>query len=139
MIYAFHETLRIIHEEGLEERFRKHSLNGDAISSGLEAMGLNLLAQEGFRAPMLTTVGIPDGISDTVVRKKLLNRYLIELGGGLGDFKGKAWRVGLMGCSSTKRNVLLLLSALENILAEEKYNIERGAAIEAANRVFGKS
>ncbi len=119
MIYAFHEALRIIHEEGLEERFQRHSATGKALAAGLEAMGLKLLAQEGYRAPMLTTVGIPDGIVDANVRKKLLNDYLIEIGGGLGAFKGKAWRVGLMGHSCTKRNVLCLLSALENILAEE--------------------
>lgn len=136
MIYAFHETLRIIHEEGLENRFQRHTANGAAMSAGLQAMGLKLLAQEGYRTPMLTTVGIPDGIVDTNVRKKLLNRYLIELGGGLGDFSGKAWRVGLMGYSSTKRNVLSLLSALESILAEEGYDVERGAGVEAANQVF---
>ena len=74
---------------------------------------------------------------DTNVRKKLLNRYLIELGGGLGDFKGKAWRVGLMGYSSTRRNVLCLLSALESILAEEGYSVEGGSGVGAANAVFG--
>ena len=136
MIYAFHEALRVIHEEGLEKRFQRHSTNGAAMAAGLEAMGLRLLAQEGYRAPMLTTVGIPDGIVDINVRKKLLNDYLIELGGGLGDFKGKAWRVGLMGYSSTKRNVLYLLSALENIMAEEGYEVKRGAGVDAANRVF---
>jgi len=137
MIYAFHEALRVIHEEGLEQRFQRHRTNGAALAAGLEAMGLKLLAQEEYRAPMLTTVGIPDGVADTNVRKKLLNNYLIELGGGLGDFKGKAWRVGLMGYSSTKRNVLCLLSALESILAEEGYDAQRGAGVEAANRVFG--
>jgi len=136
MIYAFHEALRIIHEEGLEERFQRHSTNGKAMAAGLEAMGLKLLAQEGYRAPMLTTVGIPDGIADANVRKKLLNDYLIEIGGGLGAFKGKAWRVGLMGHSCTKRNVLYLLSALENILAAEGYSVKRGAGVDAANQVF---
>jgi alanine-glyoxylate transaminase/serine-glyoxylate transaminase/serine-pyruvate transaminase len=136
MTYAFHEALRLAHEEGLEKRFQRHSTNGAAMAAGLEAMGLKLLAQKGYRAPMLTTVGVPDGIVDTNVRKKLLSDYLIELGGGLGDFKGKAWRVGLMGFSSTKRNVLCLLSALENILAEEGYDVERGAGVDAANRVF---
>jgi len=85
---------------------------------------------------MLTTVGIPDGVADANVRKKLLNDYLIEIGGGLGAFKGKAWRVGLMGHSCTKRNVLYLLSALENILAAEGYSVKRGAGVDAANQVF---
>lgn len=118
MIYAFHEALRVIHEEGLENRFERHRLNGLALQAGLEAMGLELLAQEGYRAPMLTSVGLPEGVADIDVRKKLLERYGIELGGGLGDFKGKAWRIGLMGYSSTKRNVLTFLSALESILSE---------------------
>jgi alanine-glyoxylate transaminase/serine-glyoxylate transaminase/serine-pyruvate transaminase len=137
MIYAFHEALRVILEEGLENRFQRHRANGTALAAGLEAMGLKLLAQEGYRAPMLTTVGIPHGIADAEVRKKLLNDYTIELGGGLGDFKGKAWRVGLMGCSCTKRNVLCLLSALENIISGGGYNIKRGAAVDAAIKSFG--
>ena len=136
MIYAFHEALRVAHEEGLEQRFQRHKTNGTAMATGLQAMGLKLLAQEGYRAPMLTTVGIPDGIEDASVRKRLLNDYLIELGGGLGAFKGKAWRVGLMGYSSTKRNVLYLLSALENILSADGCDVERGAGIDAANQVF---
>lgn len=136
MIYAFHEALRVIHEERLEKRFQRHSTNGAAMSAGLKAMGLKLLAQEGYHTPMLTTVGIPDGVADKSVRKKLLERYSIELGGGLGDFKGKAWRVGLMGYSSTKRNVLSLLSALESILAEEGYDIERGSGVDSANQIF---
>jgi len=136
MIYAFHEALRIIHEEGLENRFQRHRKNGAALAAGLEAMGLKLVAQEGYRAPMLTTVGIPDGIVDASVRKMLLSKYYIELGGSLGVFKGKAWRVGLMGYSSTQRNVLVFLNALENILAEEGYMVERGAGADAADRVF---
>lgn len=136
MIYAFHEALRLIHEEGLEKRFQRHSTNGAALAAGLEAMGLKLLAQEGHRAPMLTTVGIPDGVVDINVRKKLLNRYSIEVGGGLGAFKGKAWRIGLMGFSSTKRNVLCLLSALESILVEEGCDVRRGAGVDAANQIF---
>ena len=136
MIYALHEALRLTLQEGLEERFQRHSTNAAALAAGLEAMGLKLLAQEGYRAPSLTTVGIPDGIADADVRKKLLNKYLTEIGGGLGYFKGKAWRIGLMGYSSTERNVLCLLSALENILAEEGYNVKRGAGVDAANQVF---
>jgi alanine-glyoxylate transaminase/serine-glyoxylate transaminase/serine-pyruvate transaminase len=136
MIYAFHEALRIIHEEGLENRFKRHSANAFALWAGLEAMGMKLLAQEGYRAPMLTSVGIPEGIVDLNVRKKLLQRYGIELGGSLGELKGKAWRIGLMGHSSTKRNVLFFLSALESILNEEGYKIERGTGIDVANKVF---
>ncbi|MEK7395976.1 MAG: alanine--glyoxylate aminotransferase family protein [Candidatus Poribacteria bacterium] len=121
MIYAFHEALRIIHEEGLENRFQRHQLNASMLWDGLTSMGLRLLAQEGYRAPMLTSVGIPEGVIDLNVRKKLLERYCIELGGSLGNLKGKAWRIGLMGYSSQKKNVHILLDALKNILNEEGY------------------
>jgi alanine-glyoxylate transaminase/serine-glyoxylate transaminase/serine-pyruvate transaminase len=136
MIYALHEALRIIHEEGLENRFKRHRINASALWAGLTAMELKLLAQEGYRAPMLTSVGIPNGIVDLNVRKKLLSNYGIELGGSLGDLKGKAWRVGLMGYSSTKRNVLFFLNALDSILNEEGYKVERGAGVDAGKGSF---
>ncbi|MFQ6044141.1 MAG: alanine--glyoxylate aminotransferase family protein, partial [Candidatus Poribacteria bacterium] len=85
--------------------------------------------------PMLTTVAIPDGISDANIRKSLINEYGIEIGGGLGDFAGKAWRIGLMGESSTQSNVLLLLSALEKLLSKEGYKVEPGVGVSAAVRI----
>ena len=132
MVYALREGLRIVLEEGLEARYARHQRNADALKAGLTAMGLKLVAQKGYRAPMLTTVAIPDGISDVNIRKALLNEYGIEIGGGLGDFAGKAWRIGLMGESSTQSNILLLLSVLEKLLSREGYKVEPGVGVSAA-------
>jgi alanine-glyoxylate transaminase/serine-glyoxylate transaminase/serine-pyruvate transaminase len=134
MVYALREALRIVLEEGLEARYARHQRNADALKAGLTAMGMKLIAQEGYRAPMLTTVAIPDGIADANIRKALLNEYGIEIGGGLGIFAGKAWRIGLMGESSTQSNVLLLLSALEKLLYREGYKVEPGIGVSAAVR-----
>jgi alanine-glyoxylate transaminase/serine-glyoxylate transaminase/serine-pyruvate transaminase len=85
---------------------------------------------------MLNAVRITDGIDDKVVRSRLLSEFSLEIGGGLGEFKGKLWRVGLMGESSTRTNVLLFLSALGQILAEEGFSVEKGAAVEAASALY---
>ena len=123
MIYALRESLRLVLEEGLEERFVRHNLHSKALVAGLEAMGLKMVASPAYRLPELNAVHIPDGIDDLKVRKALLNEYGIEIGGGLGKFKGKAWRIGLMGYSCSKDNVMLLLSALENILQGEGFEV----------------
>ncbi len=132
MIYAFHETLALIVEEGLEVRIQRHLKNGLALQVGLEAMGLKLHAQQGYRLSTLTTVRIPDGVDDTRVRQRLLNEFSIEIGGGLGPLKGQMWRIGLMGYSSSTENVLLILSALEEILPTEGYSVQPGAGVAAA-------
>ena len=85
---------------------------------------------------MLNAVKVPDGVDDAAVRGGLLNRYGIEIGGGLGDFKGKAWRIGLMGHGSRPNNVLLLLAALEELLAEQNYSFAHGASVAAANEIY---
>ncbi len=137
MIYAIHEALALISEEGLEVRNRRHLRNGAALQNGLEAMGLILHAQEGYRASSLTTVRVPSGIDGTRVVQRLLKEYSIEIGGGLGQLRGKIWRIGLMGHSSTKENVLLVLSALEEILLDEGFHLERGTGVAAAIKSLG--
>lgn len=132
MVYALREGLRIVTEEGLENTFRKHWHLGQALQSGLEAMGLTLHVKEGQRLPQLTSIRVPEGIEEVSVRKQLLEQYNIEIGGGLGELKGKIWRVGLMGYSCQERNVILFLSALEQILLDRGLNIEKGAAVSAA-------
>lgn len=132
MFYALHEALALIAEEGLEARIQRHAKNGAALRAGLEAMGLTLHAQPGYRLNTLTTVRIPEGIDDARIRQRLISDYSIEVGGGLGALKGKVWRIGLMGYSSTVQNILLVLSALEKLLAEEGYKTETGAGINAA-------
>ena len=132
MIYALHEALALIAEEGLETRFQRHLRNGLALHAGLEAMGLTLHAQKGHRLSVLTSVRIPPGVDDLKVRKGLLDGFSIEIGGGLGPLKGQIWRIGLMGHSSTEENILLLLSALETLLAKEGYSVAPGAGVSAA-------
>ena len=132
MVYALHQALALVLEEGLEARWARHERNGRALQAGLEAMGLALHADEGYRLPVLTTVRIPDGVNDGEVRGALLKRYGIEAGGGLGELKGKVWRVGLMGESSTPGNVLLFLSSLGRLLREQGFAADLRAGTEAA-------
>lgn len=115
-LYGFHEGIRIILEEGLEARWQRHKANHDLLVAGLAEMGMGILPDPAYRLWSLNAVKIPDGVDDLAVRKALLNDYSIEIGGGLGDLKGKIWRIGLMGCSSSKANVLLVLSALRKVM-----------------------
>lgn len=132
MTYALYEALRMIHEEGLENCFARHMLNHQALKAGLAALGIGYAAQEGHQLPMLNAVRIPEGVDDAKVRSGLLNRFGIEIGGGLGAFKGKVWRIGLMGYASRANNVYLLLSALEQLLAEQGFSFDHGSSIAAA-------
>ncbi|HVX63656.1 MAG TPA: alanine--glyoxylate aminotransferase family protein [Pirellulales bacterium] len=136
MTYGLYEALRLVLEEGLENCFARHALNHQALKAGLSAIGIRYAAQEGHLLPMLNAVRIPEGVDDASVRKALLQRYGIEIGGGLGDFKGKAWRIGLMGHGSRPNNVLLVLSALEELLAEQGHAFDAGASIAAANSEY---
>lgn len=132
MVYALHEALALVLEEGLEQRWARHERNGRALQLGLEAMGLVLHADEAVRLPVLTTVRIPDGVNDVEVRGALLKRHSIEIGGGLGELRGKVWRIGLMGESSTPGNVLLFLNALGRIIREQGFPADIRAAVAAA-------
>lgn len=138
MVYALHEALTLVVEEGLEACIQRHLKHGSALKAGLEAMGLTLHAQEGYRLSTLTSVRIPPGVDDLRVRQKLLNEFDIEIGGGLGMLKGQIWRIGLMGYSSTEENVLLVLSALEKLLVMEGYSLELGAGVIAAIQALRK-
>ena len=120
MSYGLYEALLMIHEEGLDNCFARHMAAHQQLKTGLEAMGLEYTAQEGCRLPMLNAVRIPDGIDDAWTRSQLLNRFGIEIGGGLGAFKGKVWRIGLMGYAARETNVMLLLAALEELFKEQR-------------------
>jgi alanine-glyoxylate transaminase / serine-glyoxylate transaminase / serine-pyruvate transaminase len=139
MTYALYESLRILFEEGLENGFARHRLNHRALRAGLQALGIRYAAQEGHQLPMLNAVWIPEGVDDAATRSALLDRFGIEIGGGLGEFKGRVWRIGLMGYSSRPANVLCFLSALEQLLAEQGYRFEHGSSIAAANGVYAAS
>ncbi|MBI3920269.1 MAG: alanine--glyoxylate aminotransferase family protein [Armatimonadetes bacterium] len=139
MVYALYEGLRVAHEEGHDLRAARHRLNHLALAAGVEAMGLALHSEKEHRLWMLNTVTVPEGVDDVDLRKSLLQDYGIEVGGGLGDLKGKVLRVGLMGYGSNRRNVLLFLSALEALLSQRGCKINRGAAAAAATGVYTSS
>jgi alanine-glyoxylate transaminase/serine-glyoxylate transaminase/serine-pyruvate transaminase len=116
MFYALREGLRIVFEEGLEGRFQRHQTMGDRLKMELEGFGFKLFAQEGYRLPVLTSVYLPNRVEDALTRKRLLDEYNIEIGGGLGQLKGKIWRIGLMGETCRLQNILQLMGALRDIL-----------------------
>jgi alanine-glyoxylate transaminase/serine-glyoxylate transaminase/serine-pyruvate transaminase len=116
MLYALNEALAIVLEEGLDNRFARHRHHHQLLRAGLKSLGIDYVSQEGFHLPMLNAVRIPAGCDDAATRRRLLEEFNIEIGGGLGAFKGQAWRIGLMGHASTRRNVTLLLAALREIL-----------------------
>ncbi len=136
MTYGLYEALRIVHEEGLEASHARHRRNHEALKAGLAAIGIGYAAAEGHQLPMLNAVRVPAGVDDAAVRKALLERFGIEIGAGLGDFKGKVWRIGLMGHGSRPANVLVFLAALEQLLAEQGHKFEHGASVAAANAQY---
>ena len=115
-LYALHEALRLVLEEGLAVRFERHRRNHELLKEGLEELGFEFIVEPAYRLPQLNAVKIPEGLDDKQIRKQLLEEYHIEIGAGLGDFAGKVWRVGLMGESSTAENVRTLLDALKQIM-----------------------
>jgi alanine-glyoxylate transaminase/serine-glyoxylate transaminase/serine-pyruvate transaminase len=116
MNYGLHEALRLVLQEGLENRWRRHEQNHLALKHGLSEMGLSIVSQSGHQLWQLNAVGVPDGADEAVVRKQLLSKHNIEIGAGLGPLKGKIWRLGLMGETSTSENVATVLKALRGAL-----------------------
>lgn len=138
MIYALREALRLVVEEGLDARWRRHRLHSDALIAGLAPLGLMPFAQAGHRLSSLNCVTLPDQVEDVAVRAALLNDFGIEIGGGLGPIQGKVWRIGLMGESATRTNVLALLGALEEIFARRGWSDRPGLALAAAAQAYAK-
>ena len=137
MIYSLREALRMVLEEGLENRWRRHANNAAALIAGVDAMGLRIVANPDFRLPSLTAIYAPGDIPEGDVRKYLLEKFNIEVSGGLATMPalaGKIWRIGLMGHNSTASNVLFFLSALETALAASEYEVAAGAGVAAAQR-----
>jgi alanine-glyoxylate transaminase/serine-glyoxylate transaminase/serine-pyruvate transaminase len=135
-LYGLHEALILLHDEGLENAWARHRLHHNALKAGLEALGLELVVPEGERLPQLNAVSIPEGIEDAAVRKNLLDAYNLEIGAGLGESAGKLWRIGLMGYSARRGNVLYCISALEAVLGGLGSSVPRGKALEAATAVY---
>jgi alanine-glyoxylate transaminase/serine-glyoxylate transaminase/serine-pyruvate transaminase len=136
MTYALREALRMVMEEGIDTRIQRHARVAASLRSGLQALGLRLMAEEGFRLNPLTTVRIPDGIDDATVRRRMIAEYNIEIGGGLGPMRGQIWRIGLMGHGARQANVFAVLSALESILASLDYEVAHGASLAAAQQAL---
>ncbi|MCP4273506.1 MAG: alanine--glyoxylate aminotransferase family protein, partial [Gammaproteobacteria bacterium] len=131
-LYALHESLVMLQDEGLENAWDRHYNNHLALAAGLKAMGLSFNVDEEYRLPQLNSVSIPEGVDEAVVRSRLLNEFNLEIGAGLGTLAGKVWRIGLMGFSSRRENIMLCLSALESILGDMAANINKGVALSAA-------
>lgn len=137
-IYALHEALLILKEEGLEQSWARHEKNHIALKLGLQALGLSMVVNETDRLPQLNAVSVPDGVDEAQVRNYLLANHDLEIGAGLGELAGKVWRIGLMGYSSRPTNVRLCLQALEGALLEQGVPIEAGKAVAAANAFYDK-
>jgi alanine-glyoxylate transaminase / serine-glyoxylate transaminase / serine-pyruvate transaminase len=136
MIYALREALRLVLEEGLDARWTRHLRNHRALKAGLAGLGIGMATAEGHQLPQLNALRIPSGADDLKTRSYLLNEFGIEIGGALGDWKGKVWRVGLMGHNSRPNVVLLFLAALEQALLVQSVKVPSGAGIAAANRAY---
>jgi len=136
LVYAMREALRITLEEGLETRWARHQLHGEALRAGIKAMGLDILTQPGYELPVLTAVSLREGIDEVAIRKGLLEEYNIEIGGGFGALKGRLIRIGLMGYNSCRKNVDTVLAALEHVLPRCGFTPKAGAALAAADAVY---
>jgi alanine-glyoxylate transaminase/serine-glyoxylate transaminase/serine-pyruvate transaminase len=135
-LYALHEALVMLKNEGLENAWARHQSNHLALKAGLEAMGLDFIVPEEQRLPQLNAVSIPNGVDDAEVRGRLLNEFNLEIGAGLGALAGKVWRIGLMGHSSRAENILLCVAALEAVLADMGAEINTGVALPAVQKAL---
>ncbi len=135
-LYALHESLIMLRDEGLENAWKRHQYHHTALKAGLEAMGLDFVVPPADRLPQLNAVSIPGGVDDALVRNRLLSEFNLEIGAGLGALAGKVWRIGLMGHSARAENVIFCLSALEAILSDIDAPINKGVALAAAQAVY---
>jgi alanine-glyoxylate transaminase/serine-glyoxylate transaminase/serine-pyruvate transaminase len=135
-LYALHESLVIVQEEGLELSWQRHVVNHRALVAGIESLGLSFVVDSACRLPQLNLVRFPETVDDAVVRSALLTDYSLEIGSGLGAFAGKVWRIGLMGFASSQANVYLCLSALGNVLRQQGLDVDPAAAVLAAKQTY---
>lgn len=139
MLYALREGLRVIKEEGIKSRIDRHTKHGKALSLGLKAMGVELFGEEENKLPVVTIVKVPEGISEQAVRQTMLNQFGIEIAGAFGPLKGKVWRIGSMGYSSRKNNILRVLSALESTLTYFGAKVNKGDAVQATLEYYAEA
>ena len=136
-LYAIHESLLMLKEEGIENSWERHTRNHEALRTGFEAMGLGFVVKEGYRLPQLNAVSVPEGVDEAAVRGQLLNDFSLEIGAGLGAMAGKIWRIGLMGSSSTPKNVFTCLGAMDTVLSAVGAPITPGVAVAKARDFYG--
>ena len=135
-LYALHESLVMLKEEGIENAWKRHQKHHNGLKAGLEVLGLDLIVDEASRLPQLNAIQVPDGVDEALVRRRMLSEYGIEIGAGLGALAGKVWRIGLMGQSSTPRHVTLCLAALEGVLTDIGAPLKGTDAAGAAQKVL---
>ncbi|MCT2344920.1 pyridoxal-phosphate-dependent aminotransferase family protein [Niallia taxi] len=138
MLYALHEGLRIVLEEGLDERFKRHKLHEKALIAGIEGMGLELFGDARSKLPTVTCIKIPDGIEAESVRSMMLNDFGVEIASSFGPLHGKIWRIGTMGYSCRKENVLFALASLEAALIRHGAKVNAGQALQASLNAYEK-
>ena len=136
-LYGLHESLTLLQEEGIENAWQRHSSMHLALRHGIEALDLSFLVAENDRLPQLNTICIPDSVNEADVRSYLLSKYNLEVGAGLGILDGKVWRIGVMGQSAKKENIILFLSGLEDALEKQGLRIKKGESVYAAQRALG--
>jgi len=135
-LFALHEALLLIREEGLENSWARHHRHHVALKAGLEAMGMQMLVAEKYQLPQMNAVRCPEGVDEAKVRRTLLSEFSIEIGAGLGPLAGKIWRIGIMGYSCKPENVMLCLSALGSVLSDMGLPIHVGDAEAAAHGAY---
>jgi (S)-ureidoglycine-glyoxylate aminotransferase len=136
MLYGLHEGLRILLQEGLEARFERHRINESALVAGIQGMGLQIYGDMSSKLPVVTCIHIPEGIDGESVRSMLLHDFGIEIASSFGPLKGKIWRIGTMGFSCQRKNVLHVLGALEAVLLRHRQGLPAGEAVQAALDVY---
>ncbi|MET3942062.1 (S)-ureidoglycine-glyoxylate aminotransferase [Paenibacillus sp. PvP094] len=136
MLYGLHEGLRILLQEGLEARFERHRINENALVAGIQGMGLQIYGDMSSKLPVVTCIHIPEGIDGESVRSMLLHDFGIEIASSFGPLKGKIWRIGTMGFSCQRKNVLHVLGALEAVLLRHRHGLPAGEAVQAALDVY---
>ena len=138
-LFALHESLVMLKEEGLENAWARHRLHHQALKAGFDSLGLKFVVREEARLPQLNAVHVPVGVDEAAVRKQLLEQFNLEIGAGLGPLAGKVWRFGLMGYSARRDNVILCLGALAEVMAGMGVSVGKDAALTAAQRVYARS
>jgi (S)-ureidoglycine-glyoxylate aminotransferase len=134
MLFAAREALRMVQDEGLSQRWRRHASASRALRAAIDAMGLQRYGNPRHQVPMITLVNVPDGIDESAVRRQLLDEHGIEIMAAFGPLRGRVWRIGTMGTNACLPSVLAVSAGLEAVLASRGFPLERGAAVEAARQ-----